>query len=144
MNRSQCTFNNETTFILSITDDDASPIHVHEVETTSGTANFTLKYPSQTYSARSYTMAIRVYTKWIFGRRHEIAYDNINYEITKQLNGEMKVTQGNRTIKEGRRGAIISTKTNTKVEIDLYDPYCKYYFVNISVSEDKNEYPNKR
>lgn len=120
--------------------DDASPIHVHEVETTSGTANFTLKYPSQTYSARSYTMAIRVYTKWIFGRRHEIAYDNVNYEITKQLNGEMKVTQGNRTIKEGRRGAIISTKTNTKVEIDLYDPYCflcnedtsmsYYWFIN--------------
>ena len=110
----------------SFIDDDASPIHVHEIETSSATANFTLKYPSQQYSARRYTMAIRVYTTWIFGRRKEIAYDNIIYEITKQLNGEMKVTQGNRTIKEGKHGAIISTKTNTKVEIDLYDPYCKY------------------
>ena len=61
----------------------------------------------------------------MFGIRHEIAYENVKYEITKQLNGEMLVTQTNRTIKEGSHGSIISTKQNTKVEIDLYDPYCK-------------------
>ena len=70
-------------------------------------------------------MTVRVYTKWIFGRRHEIAYDNVNYQITKQLNGEMKVTQAKRDIKQGNNGAIISTNTNTKVKINLYDPYCK-------------------
>ena len=71
-------------------------------------------------------MTIRVYTKWIFGRRHEIAYDNVDYEITKQLNGEMIVTQGKKKINEGNHGSIISTKLNTKVEIELYDPYCKF------------------
>ena len=70
-------------------------------------------------------MTVRVYILKMFGIRHEIAYENIQYEITKQLNGEMLVTQTNRTIKEGSHGSIISTKQNTKVEIDLYDPYCK-------------------
>ena len=107
-------------------DDDASPIHVHEVETDSGTANYTLKYPSRDYSARRYSMTVRVYTKWgIFGRRHEIAYDNVIYQITKQLNGQMKVSQEKKYIKEQKHGAIISTKTSAKVEIELYDPYCK-------------------
>ena len=65
----------------------------------------------------------------MFGIRHEIAYENVKYEITKQLNGEMLVTQTNRTIKEGSHGSIISTKQNTKVEIDLYDPYCKLIII---------------
>ena len=71
-------------------------------------------------------MTVRVYILKMFGIRHEIAYENVKYEITKQLNGEMLVTQTNRTIKEGSHGSIISTKQNTKVEIDLYDPYCKF------------------
>jgi len=120
--------------------DDASPIHVDEEETDLGTANYTLKYPSRDYSARQYTMTVRVYTKWIFGRRHEIAYDNVVYEITKQLNGQMDVNQKNRKIKEGKHGSIISTKEVTKVDIDLYDPHCflcspdttmsYYWFIN--------------
>ena len=71
-------------------------------------------------------MTVRVFNKWIFGRRHEIAYDSIRYQITKQLNGNMNVSQLNRTIVEADTGAIISTKNDTKVEIDLWDPHCKY------------------
>ena len=113
--------------MLYISDDDASPIHVHEVETDSGTANYTLHYPSRDYSARRYSMTVRVYTKWgIFGRRHEIAYDNVIYQITKQLNGQMTVSQGKRDIKVQKHGSVVSTKETAKVEIDLYDPYCKY------------------
>ena len=74
-------------------------------------------------------MTVRVYILKMFGIRHEIAYENVKYEITKQLNGEMLVTQTNRTIKEGSHGSIISTKQNTKVEIDLYDPYCKLIII---------------
>ena len=107
-------------------DDDASPIHVHEVETNSGTANYTLNYPSRDYSARLYSMTVRVYAKWgIFMRRHEIAYDNVNYQITKQLNGLMTVSQGKRKLVKQKHGTVISTKEKAKIEIDLYDPYCK-------------------
>ena len=110
---------------FSFLDDDASPIHIQEVETESGIVNYTLKYPSRDYSSRYYSMTVRVFNKWAFGRRQEIAYDNIRYRITKQLNGEMKVTQSSRTIVEAEKGAIISTNTSTKVEINLYDPHCK-------------------
>ena len=71
-------------------------------------------------------MTVRVYTKWgIFGRRHEIAYDNVIYQITKQLNGQMTVSQGKRNLVKQKHGTVISTKEKAKIEIDLYDPYCK-------------------
>ena len=111
-------------------DDDASPIHVDEEETKLGTANYTIKYPSRDYSSRRYTMTVRVYAKYgIFGRRHEIAYDYVDYDITKQLNGKMSVIQGKKAMKEGKNGAIISTNQTTKIEIDLYDPHCKFFYL---------------
>ena len=62
-------------------------------------------------------MTVRVYAKWgIFMRRHEIAYDNVNYQITKQLNGLMTVSQGKRKLVKQKHGTVISTKEKAKIE----------------------------
>ena len=109
-------------FYTSSSDDDGSPTHFTEIQSDSGVANYTLSYPSENYEQRRYTMTIRVFNKWLFARK-EIAYNSIKYDITKALNGHMNVKQDKKLIVTGDTGAIVSTKTVTRVEIELYDPH---------------------
>ena len=40
-----------------------------------------MRYPSNDYNARHYEMTVRVYILKMFGIRHEMAYENVKYEI---------------------------------------------------------------
>ena len=117
--------------MLSILDDDTSPMHFTELESPDGAESYTLRYPSRHYEPlaqpidrMNVEMTVRVFIPWIFWSRREIAYDKINYNITKSLNGQLDVSQINRTIRfDDYNRAIVSASNSTKFTVTLDDPH---------------------
>ena len=113
-------------------DDDTSPMHYTELESKDGKANYTVSYPSYHYGHRDIMkvmMTVRVFVPWIpYISRKEIAYDQIEYHITKSLNGRILVTQPDRDIKYINSRAVVSTLNMTKLEVNFHDPNGKSIF----------------
>ena len=118
--------------LFLFSDDDTSPMHYTELESRDGKANYTVSYPSYHYGHRDIMkvmMTVRVFVPWIpYISRKEIAYDQIEYHITKSLNGRIRVTQPNRDIKYINSRAVVSTLNMTKLEVNFHDPNGKTIF----------------
>ena len=95
-----------------------------------GFVEYMITYPSRVYgnpNVFNVQMSVRVFVPWMPWMRKEIAFDKVNFQITKSLNGYMNVTQTNRTLKTKDNQAIVSTTNNTKFEVKLHDPHGKIY-----------------
>ena len=124
--------------LILFSDDDTSPMHYTELESKDGKANYTVSYPSYHYGHRDIMkvmMTVRVFVPWIpYISRKEIAYDQIEYHITKSLNGRILVTQPDRDIKYINSRAVVSTLNMTKLEVNFHDPNGKIIFAFFSLS----------
>ena len=107
--------------------DDVSPIHYHEFKTKDSTQTFTIDYPYKEYDIEGnvfeIVMTVMVHVIHIFYRK-KIATGTIRYNITKNLNGKLDVSQVNRTISiDEDKYSIVSTQNVTKLNVDLHDPH---------------------
>lgn len=106
-----------------ITDDDASPGHWNEQETDSKVSHWNVSYASKLkYEERQYKMTVRVFYQGIFGR-DKIAESSVTYMVTKNLNGEVTLSQAN----VDKTGQLISTKEETELSIKFHDPSGEFF-----------------
>ena len=113
-------------------------MHYTEVTSKVGVATYTLKYPSWEYEPRgslmTIEMSVRVFVPWIpWISRREIAFDKINYNITKSLNGHLDVTQSNRTIHYKGQRAVVSALNYTKLTVNFSDPHGSNIIIKIDI-----------
>ena len=127
---------------IACLDDNTSPMHYTEVSSKNAVATYTLKYPSWEYEPpgnfMTVEMSIRVFVPWIpWISRKEIAFEKINYNITKSLNGHLDVIQSNRTINYDGNTALVSTLNYAKLDVNFSDPHGRNITTKILLNSRK-------
>lgn len=69
------------------------------------------------YEERQYKMTVRVFYQGIFGR-DKIAESSVLYTVTKNLNGQVAISQNKVDI----TGQLINTNEETELSVKFHDP----------------------